>query len=176
MAVLQFGLKPCLVDRVMEWMRESPFGLSGVALVVGAGAGPGAGFRWIIYAVTWLATGREQFGQKGRVASLQAVGGVLRGLVLLVLPQMYGAGYPVMNQSIAGNEVLWFLLILITAKMITASLTIGIGGSGGVFARRCSPERWRAWPSASSPTTCSARRPGRLRRDQPSAGSTRSSR
>ena len=63
-----------------------------------------------------------------------AVGGVLLGLVLLALPQMYGVGYPVMNQAIAGHEVLWFLLILMAAKMFTASLTIGIGGSGGVFA------------------------------------------
>ena len=30
--------------------------------------------------------------------------------------------------------MLWFLLILMAAKMLTASLTIGIGGSGGVFA------------------------------------------
>ncbi len=47
---------------------------------------------------------------------------------------MYGVGYPVMNQAIAGNEALWFLLILMAGKMLAASLTIGIGGSGGVFA------------------------------------------
>jgi chloride channel protein, CIC family len=354
MAVPQLGLKPRLADRVMECARWSPFGLSGVALVVGAGAGLGAvGFRWLIYSVTWLATGREEFGQQGRVASPHlpwlgiwflllipvvggllygpliyrfarearghgvpevmmavatqdgrirpqvsvvkalasalcigtggsvgregpivqigsalasslgqlarlpspklrvlvacgaaagisatfnapvtgalfglelilrefavdaicpvilsavaadvigraffgsapifgqmphdlaiahgadyllvaflglaagligvgfqlvlykaedvcdavwkgrpewarpAVGGVLLGLVLLALPQMYGVGYPVMNQAIAGNEALWFLLILMAAKIFTASLTIGIGGSGGVFA------------------------------------------
>ncbi|MGB6454990.1 MAG: chloride channel protein, partial [Streptosporangiaceae bacterium] len=63
-----------------------------------------------------------------------AAGGVLLGLVLLALPQMYGVGYPVMTQAIAGNEVLWFLLILMAGKMLAASLTIGIGGSGGVFA------------------------------------------
>jgi chloride channel protein, CIC family len=63
-----------------------------------------------------------------------AAGGVLLGLVLLALPQMYGVGYPVMSQAIAGNEGLWFLLILMAAKMFTASLTIGIGGSGGVIA------------------------------------------
>ena len=46
---------------------------------------------------------------------------------------MYGVGDPVMNQAIAGNEVLWFLLILMAGRML-ASLTIGLGGSGGVFA------------------------------------------
>jgi chloride channel protein, CIC family len=34
----------------------------------------------------------------------------------------------------AGNEALWFLLVLMAAKMFAASLTVGIGGSGGVFA------------------------------------------
>jgi Voltage gated chloride channel len=58
----------------------------------------------------------------------------LLGLLLIAIPQMYGVGYPVMTQAIAGNEALWFLLILMAAKMVAASLTIGIGGSGGVFA------------------------------------------
>lgn len=56
--------------RVPERLNGSRFGLAGVALVVGAGAGLGAVvFRWLIYAVTWLATGREQFGQQGRAGS-----------------------------------------------------------------------------------------------------------
>jgi H+/Cl- antiporter ClcA len=42
-----------------------------IALVVGAGAGLwSVGFRWLIFAFTWLATGHQQFGQQGRVASL----------------------------------------------------------------------------------------------------------
>ena len=63
-----------------------------------------------------------------------AVGGVVLGAVLLALPEMYGVGYPVMNKAVAGGYVLWFLVILMLGKMVTASLTIGIGGSGGVFA------------------------------------------
>jgi len=47
---------------------------------------------------------------------------------------MYGVGYPVMDKAVAGNYVLWFLALLMLAKMVAASLTIGIGGSGGVFA------------------------------------------
>jgi len=53
------------------WLRGSRLGLGVIALVVGAGAGVGAaGFRWLIYAFTWLATGHDQFGQQGRVASV----------------------------------------------------------------------------------------------------------
>ncbi|HVC77617.1 MAG TPA: chloride channel protein [Candidatus Micrarchaeaceae archaeon] len=63
-----------------------------------------------------------------------AVGGLILGAVLLALPEMYGVGYPVMTKAVAGDYVLWFLVILMLGKMVTASLTIGIGGSGGVFA------------------------------------------
>ena len=54
--------------------------------------------------------------------------------MLLALPQIYGVGYPVMDKAVASNYVLWFLVLLMLAKMVAASLTIGIGGSGGVFA------------------------------------------
>ena len=63
-----------------------------------------------------------------------AVGGVALGLVLLGLPQLYGVGYPVMYKAVAGDYVLWFLLVLAAGKMVACSLTLGIGGSGGVFA------------------------------------------
>jgi CIC family chloride channel protein len=63
-----------------------------------------------------------------------AAGGIALGLVLLALPQMYGVGYPVMDKAIAGHYVLWFLLVLAAGKIIACSTTLGIGGSGGVFA------------------------------------------
>jgi CIC family chloride channel protein len=63
-----------------------------------------------------------------------AIGGIALGLVLLALPQLYGVGYPVMYQAVAGDYALWFLLVLAAGKIIACSLTLGIGGSGGVFA------------------------------------------
>jgi chloride channel protein, CIC family len=63
-----------------------------------------------------------------------AVGGILLGLLLLALPQMYGVGYPVLYKAVGGSYALWFLIILAAGKIIACSLTIGIGGSGGVFA------------------------------------------
>ena len=63
-----------------------------------------------------------------------AAGGVLLGLLLLALPQMYGVGYPVLENAVRGHYVLWFLGILLLGKIAATSLTIGIGGSGGVFA------------------------------------------
>jgi CIC family chloride channel protein len=61
-------------------------------------------------------------------------GGLLLGLLLLALPQMYGVGYPVMDRVFAGHYVLWFVVILLVGKILAASLTLWIGGSGGVFA------------------------------------------
>lgn len=63
-----------------------------------------------------------------------AVGGLVLGLLLLAVPQLYGVGYPVMYAAFAGHYALWFLLILTAGKMLACALTIGIGGSGGVFA------------------------------------------
>jgi CIC family chloride channel protein len=63
-----------------------------------------------------------------------AVGGLVLGGLLLVLPQMYGVGYPVLQNAVEGRYVLGFLLLLLVGKIVATSLTIGIGGSGGVFA------------------------------------------
>lgn len=63
-----------------------------------------------------------------------AVGGLLLGLLLFAMPQLYGVGYPVLEASVAGKYTIGFLLLLVVAKMVATGLTIGIGGSGGVFA------------------------------------------
>ena len=62
------------------------------------------------------------------------IGGLPLGLLLLALPQMYGVGYPVMDRVFAGDYVLWFVVLLLVGKILTTSLTMWIGGSGGVFA------------------------------------------
>ncbi len=63
-----------------------------------------------------------------------AVGGVALGLVLLSLPEMYGVGYPVMDRVINGHVVLGLILLYMLGKILACSLTLSIGGSGGVFA------------------------------------------
>lgn len=63
-----------------------------------------------------------------------AVGGLFLGGLLLILPQMYGVGYPVLENGVLGKYTVLFLLVLLVGKMFATSLTIGIGGSGGVFA------------------------------------------
>jgi H+/Cl- antiporter ClcA len=63
-----------------------------------------------------------------------AAGGILLGLLLLAVPQMYGVGYPVLQEAVGGHYVILALLGLLAAKVLATSLTMWIGGSGGVFA------------------------------------------
>lgn len=62
-----------------------------------------------------------------------AVGGVVLGALLLALPEMYGVGDPVMEFVIGGHVVLGLIVLLLVGKVIATSLTLAIGGSGGVF-------------------------------------------
>ena len=100
------------------------------ALGIGA-AFLGVGFKSMLYRIEDLCDrvwgGRPEWCRP-------AVGGIVLGGLLLALPQLYGVGYPVMDKAIAGQYVLWFLLFLLVGKVVAASLTLGIGGSGGVFA------------------------------------------
>lgn len=95
-----------------------------------AAAVVGVGFSRFLYLVEdacdWLWRGPEWLRP--------AVGGLALGLVLLLLPQMYGVGYPVLQKATEGGYAIGFLLLLLVGKMLATSLTIGIGGSGGVFA------------------------------------------
>ena len=91
----------------------------------------GLAFAKILYAIEDLCD--KVWGNRPEWAR-PAVGGIALGLLLLALPQMYGVGYPVMYKAVGGNYALWFLIVLAAGKIIACSLTIGIGGSGGVFA------------------------------------------
>jgi CIC family chloride channel protein len=62
-----------------------------------------------------------------------AVGGLGVGVIALAFPQVLGVGYPTITAALWGEAALVISLIVI-AKMAATSLTIGSGGSGGVFA------------------------------------------
>ncbi|WP_019065110.1 chloride channel protein [Streptomyces prunicolor] len=103
----------------------------GLFALLGVGAAAvGVGFSRFLYliedACDWAWRGPEWLRP--------AVGGLALGLVLLALPEMYGVGYPVLEKATEGGYAVGFLLLLLVGKVLATSLTIGIGGSGGVFA------------------------------------------
>jgi CIC family chloride channel protein len=63
-----------------------------------------------------------------------AIGGLMAGLIALAFPKVIGGGYGWMQQAIDGNIALSVLSVLVIAKMVAMSFTVGSGGSGGVFA------------------------------------------
>ena len=90
----------------------------------------GVGFIRFLYGMEDRADRFWRFSEAWRPAA----GGVLLGLLLLAVPQMYGVGYEVLEGAIDGNYALLFLLALLASKVLATSLTLSIGGSGGVFA------------------------------------------
>lgn len=124
-----FGSRPFLALPAFSF--NSPVEL---VLYTGLGvlaAGVGIGFVRVLY------KGEDISDRlwRGRPDWLRpAAGGVLLGLLLLAVPQMYGVGYPVLQNAVAGHYLILALVGLLAAKVLATSLTMWIGGSGGVFA------------------------------------------
>jgi CIC family chloride channel protein len=123
-----FGNHPFLA--LPAFHSTSPAGFAFYAVLGVAGALAGVGFTRVLYGIEDLC----DRAWRGPEWLRPAAGGVLLGGLLLVLPQMYGVGYPVLQNGVAGRYAAAFLLVLLAGKMLATSLTIGIGGSGGVFA------------------------------------------
>ena len=56
------------------------------------------------------------------------------GILALFLPASPGGGYGWIQQAMFGKLSITFMIVLIFAKIVATSFTIGSGGSGGVFA------------------------------------------
>jgi CIC family chloride channel protein len=66
-----------------------------------------------------------------------AIGGLLVGLLALVIPQILSSGYGWVQLATTKDGLmtipLWIVLVLPLAKIVATSLSIGTGGSGGIF-------------------------------------------
>ncbi len=63
-----------------------------------------------------------------------AAGGIAVGVIAVGLPHVFGVGYATINAALEARVGLVFLLLALLGKMVATSLTLGSGGSGGVFA------------------------------------------
>jgi CIC family chloride channel protein len=62
------------------------------------------------------------------------IGGLGIGIMGLYFPDLFGVGYEAIGQALLGEMLVGTVLLLLILKVIATSLTIGSGGSGGVFA------------------------------------------
>jgi CIC family chloride channel protein len=63
-----------------------------------------------------------------------AVGGALVGVIALQLPEVFGVGYTTIGHALAGSLSAGLMGALVISKILATSVTIGSGGSGGIFA------------------------------------------
>lgn len=99
------------------------------ALLGVLGAGAGIALTRILY---WF---EDRFDAIHLPEYLKPIpGGLALGLLGFFLPQVFGVGYPAMSTALSGHDAPGLLLLLVVAKILAVSLTIGSGGSGGVFA------------------------------------------
>ncbi len=103
------------------------------------------GFYFILGAVSGFASylfikilyfSEEYFDEKMKIPEYlkPVVGGFAIGIVALAFPQVMGVGYDSINAALQGN-VIWYLALgLVFLKILATSITLGSGGSGGIFA------------------------------------------
>jgi CIC family chloride channel protein len=130
-AIPFLGSKPFLSGFPSGIALGSPRNYLLVAVLAVLAALTGLAFKNVLYKIEdWcdaLWKGRPEWARP-------VVLGLAFGLLLLALPQMYGVGYPVMFKATAGSYAVWFLIVLAFGKILATSVSMGIGGSGGIFA------------------------------------------
>ncbi len=131
--------------RLAGWLRSGRSGMFALALLVGVGAGLGAvAFRYLIYFLTWLATGHDEFGQQGYAGSahlpwlglgfyvvIPVLGGLVYGpLIYRFAREARGHGVPEVMIAVAGNGGRIRPQVSVV-KALASAICIGVGGSVG---------------------------------------------
>src|SRR5690606_20505163 len=88
----------------------------------------GQAFTQALYSV-------ERAGEKLHIPMVlkPAVGGALVGIIGIGVPGVFGNGFDVIGNALTGRLPVEPLLIFCAAKIAATALTVGSGGSGGVF-------------------------------------------
>ncbi|MCZ6689703.1 MAG: chloride channel protein [Planctomycetota bacterium] len=88
------------------------------------------GFSWILY------RGEDFFERRKKIPPylMASVGGLILGVIGIWFPQVFGNGYEAITLALNEQTGLGLLLILVVMKTLATSVTLGSGGSGGVFA------------------------------------------
>jgi chloride channel protein, CIC family len=66
--------------------------------------------------------------------SMPAIGGLMCGLICMWVPELYGFSYEVIDRALTGQESWTNMIAVYLLKPVVVALTVGSGGSGGMFA------------------------------------------
>jgi CBS domain-containing protein len=116
---------------LVRFRFEHPAQLFYYALIGVVGAGMG-----ILYSQSFYGAVRITKRLPGSRIIWPGVAGVLVGLMALALPGSLGTGYGWVQKAMGPALLtipLWIVLLLPFAKILATSLSIGSGGSGGIF-------------------------------------------
>ena len=107
-----------------------------VELIYYAVIGIAAGILGRMYGRSFYGVARIARGLPGSRMLKPALAGLLVGLVALAVPQVLGTGYGWVQTAMGSGILslpLWLVIALPFAKIAATSLSIGSGGSGGIF-------------------------------------------
>ncbi len=68
------------------------------------------------------------------------IGGLIIGIIAIGFPEIMGVGYESINNALHGKTIwrgydIWYItIVLVFMKILATSITLGSGGSGGIFA------------------------------------------
>jgi len=62
-----------------------------------------------------------------------ALGGLLMGIIALKFPELYGFDDHAIHSALLARTEIWILFLLMILKIFATSLSLGSGGSGGLF-------------------------------------------
>ncbi|MEO8851888.1 MAG: chloride channel protein, partial [Allobranchiibius sp.] len=126
------GFSPMFGFAGANYVFNQPIQLLWFALI-----GIVAGFVGLAYSTTFYGTVDLVKRLPGNTIVKPAVGGLLVGLLALAIPQVLGTGYGWVQISLTRDGLLgiplWIILALPFARILSTSLSIGSGGSGGIF-------------------------------------------
>lgn len=82
--------------------------------------------------IEWVENKIQQFVKNAWLRAV--VGGLMVGAMAYFFPQLYGGGYEAADAILHQKLAVYLLLPLCVLKIVSVGLTLGSGGSGGVFA------------------------------------------
>ncbi len=115
--------------RVPPYQLESPWEIPFYCVL-----GLLAGLAAVSFTVTLYKS--EDIWDKWKIPDYMkaSLGGIVIGLMALKFPQIMAVGYDSIGKALVNQEVWTVLILLVPLKILATSITIGSGGSGGIFA------------------------------------------